>query len=104
MKMRTSIESKILESLRPNHWELVNESHMHSAGREESHFRLLVVAEPFNGLSRLQRQQKVYQLLADELKNGVHALSLRLLTPQEWEKGQAEGFVSPNCQSKKPTN
>ncbi len=101
MKLRESIESKIQETLRPTHWELVNESHLHSAGREESHFRLLLVSESFVGLSRVQRQQKVYQLLAEELKNGVHALSLRLLSPQEWDAGQAEGFVSPSCQSKK---
>lgn len=101
MKLRTSIESKVQSTLQPTHWELVNESHLHSAGREESHFRLLIVAEPFTGLSRVQRQQKVYQLLAEELKTGVHALSLRLLTPQEWDAGQAEGFKSPSCQSKK---
>ena len=101
MKMRTSIESKIQTTFLPKHWELVNESHLHSAGREESHFRLLIVAPSFAGLSRVQRQQKVYQVLGEELKSGVHALSLRLLTPEEWEAGHADGFVSPSCQSKK---
>jgi BolA family transcriptional regulator, general stress-responsive regulator len=100
MKLSASIEIKIQKNLQPLHWELVNESHLHSAGREESHFRLLAVSESFEGLSRVQRQQLVYQWLAEELKNGVHALSLRLLTPQEWQEGQGAGFVSPSCQSK----
>ena len=49
----------------------------------ESHFRLEIVSPAFAGESRLARQRRVYALLADELKAGVHALQLSTLTPEE---------------------
>jgi BolA family transcriptional regulator, general stress-responsive regulator len=101
MSLQASIESKLQSQLQPTLLELVNESHMHSSGLgAESHFKVLVVSEHFAGLNRVRRQQKIYDLLAQELKSGVHALSLRLLTQDEWEKGGAEGFQSPQCKSK----
>ena len=102
MKLQESIELKLQADLKPIQLEVVNESHLHSSGLgAESHFKVLVVSEAFQALSRVRRQQKVYGLLAQELKNGVHALSLRLLTQDEWEQGDGEGFQSPNCHSRK---
>lgn len=104
MKMQSAMEAKIKESLQPTYFELLNESHLHSSGLgAESHFKALIVSDQFNNLSRVQRQKKVYELLAQELKTGVHALSLRLLTHEEWKQGAAEGFQSPSCQSKSPS-
>ncbi len=102
MSLQKSIEQKITKELSPKELVVENESHMHSSGLgAESHFKVLVVSELFSGLSRVQRQQKIYTLLAQELKAGVHALSLRLLTEAEHQQGAAEGFQSPNCHSKK---
>lgn len=100
MKLQLAIESKITQALKPDLLEIENESYKHSSGKgAESHFKVLVVAHQFTGLSRVQRQRVIHDLLADEMKNGIHALSLRLLSPDE--RSQAEGFVTPNCQSKK---
>ena len=102
MTMQKTIESKIQEAWQPTHFEVVNESHMHSSGLGvESHFKVLIVSPLFANLSRVQRQKKVYELLAQEIKSGVHALSLRLLTDDEWKHGAADGFQSPSCHSKK---
>jgi BolA protein len=102
MKLQESIELKLRSDLKPEQLDVINESHLHSSGLgAESHFKVLVVSEAFQGLSRVRRQQKVYALLAQELKGGVHALSLRLLTHAEWEQGGGEGFQSPNCHSRK---
>ena len=49
----------------------------------ESHFRLEIVSPAFAGESRVTRQRRVYALLADELRSGVHALQLTTLTPDE---------------------
>ena len=47
-------------------------------------FAVRMVASAFAGLSPVKRQQSVYKLFAQELQSGeLHALSLRLLTPQE---------------------
>lgn len=96
MIIQSKIESKI-KNLNPEFVELVNESHNHSVPKNsETHFKLLLVSEEFQGLSRVQRQRKVYDLLAEELKNGVHALTMRLLTPEEYSKEQP-AFISPKC-------
>ena len=49
----------------------------------ESHFRIRIVSLSFAGLSRVERQRRVYAVLADEIADGVHALALTTLTPDE---------------------
>lgn len=94
--MQSKIESKI-KTLNPEFVELINESHSHSVPKNsETHFKLLLVSAEFVGMARVQRQRKVYDLLAEELKSGVHALTMRLLTPEEYSKEQSD-FVSPSC-------
>jgi len=49
------------------------------------HFEALVVSAEFAGMSRVQRQQRVYQTLKEKLATGeLHALSFKTLTPEEW--------------------
>jgi acid stress-induced BolA-like protein IbaG/YrbA len=50
------------------------------------HFEALVVSEAFLGKSRVQRHQLVYQALGDRMRQEVHALSMRTLTPDEWRQ------------------
>lgn len=93
------LEKKLTEAYRPVRLEVINESHMHSSRLgAESHFKVQIVSEKFAGLSRVQRQREVHALLGDELKV-IHALSLRLITPEE--EGAAPAFVSPTCQGRK---
>ncbi|MES2768302.1 MAG: BolA family protein [Bdellovibrionota bacterium] len=95
-KIQNKIEDKI-HSLKPSFVELINESHNHSVPQNsETHFKLFLVSDLFVGLNRVQRQRKIYDLLTEELKNGVHALTMRLLTPEEYVKEQA-AFESPDC-------
>ncbi len=93
------IRQILTEVLRPTHLQVENESHSHSVPKNsETHFKVLAVAEIFRGLSRLDRQRKVNECLAEELKTGLHALTQRLLTPEEWELlPEAKDFVSPAC-------
>lgn len=51
------------------------------------HFQALVVSEAFTGRSRVQRHQLVYAALGDRMREEIHALSMRTLTPQEFEAG-----------------
>ena len=51
-----------------------------------AHFEALIVSSAFEGLSRIQRQQAVYKALGGRMESGeIHALSMRTLTPAEWE-------------------
>lgn len=60
----------------------------HSGTRQggESHFRVRIVSARFAGLSRVERQRRVYAAAADEIAAGLHALALTTLTPEEAAK------------------
>lgn len=82
----------ILKQLNPLVLELKNDSakhanhveHLGSAGfTGETHYKLKIVSEIFDGLSRVDRQRKVYDLLKDEFTSGLHALELKTLSPKE---------------------
>jgi acid stress-induced BolA-like protein IbaG/YrbA len=51
------------------------------------HFQALIVSAAFNGQSRVQRHQLVYAALGSRMREEIHALSMRTLTPQEWKSG-----------------
>ena len=47
------------------------------------HFEALVVSRAFDGLSRIARHRLVYAALGERMREEVHALSIRALTPEE---------------------
>ena len=49
------------------------------------HFNVLVVSPAFAGQSRLQRHRLVYDAMGDAMKTEIHALSIRALTPEEYQ-------------------
>lgn len=51
------------------------------------HFQALVISSQFAGRSRVQRHQLVYAALGDRMREEIHALSMRTLTPEEWRSG-----------------
>lgn len=98
MSKQDELFAKIQANLNPQFVKIENESHMHSSGKgADSHFKLVIVSELFDGMRKVQRHQKLYQLFAEDLQNGIHALALHLYTPQEWA-AQNETFPrSPAC-------
>ena len=98
MSTQATIEKKITHSLSPMHLEVVNESHMHNvAPGSESHFKVTVVSEEFEGKMLVNRHRMVNELLAQELKGPVHALALHTMTPGEWFETGGESPDSPPC-------
>lgn len=47
------------------------------------HFEALVVSADFEGKSRIERHRLVYAALGDRMRDRVHALSMKTLTPEE---------------------
>jgi BolA protein len=78
--------------------QVTNESFMHSVpAGSESHFKLVIVCDQFDGQRLVQRHQAIYKLLADDLAGPIHALALHTYTPVEWSEKNAEAPESPNC-------
>ena len=48
------------------------------------HFQALIVSPEFAGRNRVQRHQLVYAALGGRMREEIHALSMRTLTPEEW--------------------
>jgi BolA protein len=70
----------------PQHLELRDEGAAHAghAHAGQGHFRLRIVSSRFCGLKPLERHRLVNETLGPLFENGVHALTLEALTPQEY--------------------
>ncbi|MEW6611352.1 MAG: BolA family protein [Pseudomonadota bacterium] len=52
------------------------------------HFEAIIVSDAFEGLSMVRQHQLVYAALGDKMREEIHALSMRTLTPAQWEAMQ----------------
>ncbi|AUG51704.1 BolA family protein [Thalassospira marina] len=91
MQVAQQIRDIITAQFAPEKLELIDDSAKHAGHsgadpRGESHFSLLIVSQSFEGQNRVNRQRLVYTALDDLLKNRVHALALKTMTPDEWAK------------------
>ena len=53
------------------------------------HFFATIVSAEFEGTSRVKRHQRVYAALGDRMREQIHALSMKTLTPAEWATNNA---------------
>ena len=88
MTVAETIRDKLTARFAPVQLEVIDESHRHAghAGARpegETHFTVTIVSAAFAGLGRVARQRLVYEALAAELANRVHALSVTARTPDE---------------------
>ncbi len=96
MSQLANIEQKLTKALAPERLDVINESHLHAGhhhtsdghhsefdGKGESHFRIRIVSAAFSGKSRLERHRAINLLLADELKEAIHALAIEANAPGE---------------------
>ncbi len=96
--MHGTIESKVRAALAPELLEITDESYMHNVpAGAESHFRLLIVSNAFEGQSLVQRHQAVYRALAEEMSGQIHALAMQTFTPSEWSESEQQRADSPEC-------
>jgi acid stress-induced BolA-like protein IbaG/YrbA len=59
-------------------------THVEVAG-DGQHWEAVIVSPAFDGLSRIKQHQLVYAALGDRMREEVHALSMRTLTPAQWD-------------------
>ena len=56
--------------------------------KTETHFKVVIVSEAFEGKSLIDRHRAVNECLALEISEGVHALSIDAKTPKQWQAKQ----------------
>jgi BolA protein len=92
MTVADHIRSKLQAGFAPLALEVADDSARHAGhagaartdgGRGETHFTIRIVSAAFEGLGRVERQRSIYAALAEEIAGGVHALSVKALTPLE---------------------
>lgn len=94
--MEEKIKEKLTIAFNPEKLILVNQSHLHAnhaamqerdkEKRADTHFKVLIVSAKFTSLTKVARHRWVYQVLQDELKGDMHALSVAAYSPEEYKK------------------
>lgn len=92
MKTRDERILEALKELRPSRLELINDSqkhagHAHHMGGApvtgETHYKLMIVSDRFENVSRVERQRMVMDLLKNEFESGLHALEIKARSPSD---------------------
>jgi BolA protein len=88
MTIADGMRRKLTASLAPLELVVEDESARHAghAGARpggETHFHVRIVARAFEGLSRIARQRRIHEILSEELRTRVHALSIDARAPDE---------------------
>jgi BolA protein len=97
MVLQRRIEDKLRQRFAPESLVVENESDKHNVPRgSETHFKVTIVSQVFDGLDRVGRHRLVHDALAEELKRGVHALTITPRTPKEWA-ADSHVSASPPC-------
>ncbi len=86
--IKTRILQKLSEKFSPQELEVIDESDRHKGhaghdGGGESHFQVMIVSESFAGKGRVERHRMVYETLDAEIRERIHALSIKAFSPSE---------------------
>lgn len=97
MSIENEIRETIERAFNVHHLELENESYKHNVPQgSESHFKLTLVSNVFEGKRAVQRHQLIYGALTDQMQK-IHALAIHPYTDEEWEARKYEAPLSPDC-------
>ena len=77
------IRKRLLQAFAPTYLEVIDESdqHLGHAGYQGGgrHFAILIAAEAFKGLSRIDSHRKIYAVLNDMMLEHIHALTVKIV-------------------------
>lgn len=83
------MKQRIYQAFNVTYLEIVNESHLHAGHKGSNgggHFHVLIVCDQFEGQSRVERHKSVMTLFKEDIPYPIHALSLKLMATEEYEK------------------
>ncbi|MBF0265435.1 MAG: BolA/IbaG family iron-sulfur metabolism protein [Gammaproteobacteria bacterium] len=96
--MQTEITKKLENEFEPSFLKVEDETHMHNVpAGSQSHFKIIVVSERFDGESLINRHRMINKVLEDELKI-IHALAVHAYTPEQWIEKSDKELASPLCE------
>ena len=96
--MQETITTKLENDFTPSFLIVNDETHMHNVPSDsQSHFKVIVVSERFQGQSLIKRHRMINKTLEDELKV-IHALAIHAYTPEQWHDKQDKDLASPPCE------
>lgn len=76
------IHSRLQQAFSPTDLEVIDESDQHigHAGHQGGgrHFAIVITAECFNNLTRIEAHKQIYALLTDLMPDQVHALRIKI--------------------------
>ncbi|WP_296417167.1 BolA family protein [Pseudooctadecabacter sp.] len=82
-----TLEEQITDSLKsafaPSMLNVINESHLHAGhagddGTGESHWRVEIASDAFDGQSRIAKHRAIHAALGPDIMTRIHALSLKI--------------------------
>ncbi len=75
------IEAILSEAFSPDQLLVKDQSHLHAghAGAQEGrgHFEVIIIADAFDGCSRIESHRLIYEALGELMTTDIHALSIR---------------------------
>lgn len=85
-RVEDDIRAKLEGHFKPVMLRIENQSHLHAGhagddGSGESHFAVEIVADAFKNQSRVACHRMVHDILEDDLKHRIHALSIVARAP-----------------------
>jgi len=88
MTYQQRIRDKLTRSLEPDSLDIHDDSvrhngHAGSHPQGETHFSIRIVSPSFSGLTRVARHRLVYEILAEELRERIHALTIKAISPTD---------------------
>ena len=89
LSLPLEIEKRLKEAFSPDVLKIEDDSarhagHLHHKTSGGSHMTVFMVSSSFQGKTLLQRHRALQSVLKEFLKVDIHALSLKLLTPDEY--------------------
>ena len=89
------LHRRLTDALQSTHLELQDDSHQHAGhphpqSHGGDHLSLIVVSAQFEGQSLVARHRAVYAAAGELLQQEIHSLSMKTLTPEEWEQADRQ--------------
>ncbi len=102
MSRKQRINDELSALLNPKFLIIEDESINHNVPKgAETHFKVIAVSSLFENLNLVARHRLINKSLDNELKTGLHALSLHCFTENEWAKKNNKTPTSPTCRDGK---